>query len=658
MTATAMSMPFSSASAITEQLLNAPGHEHSRMKTKLMSYLDTDRGDRVNLPAPALLRRIANAVGCGTHAAALLVKSREDTKLRTTITFQPNPATVGDLVLWDVVHDFFVENGRGKSEKSAWNKAIWGYKSSKRGRVAGLADEVGEIPALAAFYMLSNGMSGVNRVMNIAGWTWEYVKELLTAATRRIHCFLKDVGNTLLKILEKGSHGMMFAVSLMGALVTGKKAKKITKVQKVIGVDAAASNDDEDENDENDDNFTFENAHPDPDNDPDLQDEDSKAAAPDGFDDPEAVPIKDQDNVDEDDPDEPPKTPRAVAFHLLESTRMSLDHMKSRSPGDQRLIDLLNLVDQPGKMVGALQKDTAGPMDAQISQRMADCLALAWQWAHRTGIFTEIPRHQKYLDMPPRQFLSALITGVRGEYLSPDETPKLPKPKPKKGKKREPDGDDPGREWLQVMDWETGRVARVTRNTPPGADQGPGTIAKIKILGLGDDEIRAIFLHHVKMNMKPKKRKSFNENTTRLRFWVATSMDGSTQVITCELEKHLPKKSIEHQVEDIDAVPPLDGWGSASEATGDIGDIHVREDLISFPEWQTMSKFLKLPPTVIKAGLAGDDEAMGEVHKAIQALSPAERADAQDMVVRMLRLDQEDFQEACADADPLLRLTG
>ncbi|MBU2764638.1 hypothetical protein HAP94_00145 [Acidithiobacillus ferrivorans] len=636
MTATAMSMPFSNASAIAERLLNVSGHEHSRMKTKLMSYLDTNRGDRVNLPAPALLRRIADAIGCSSPVAARLVQAMENQNLRAAITFQPAPATLGDLVLWDVVHDFFEEKCRGRSEKSAWTKAIYGQKLKAGGRKPGLADTLGEIPALAAFYMLFNGLKGVNRVINIAGWTWEYIKELLATATRGINLFIKEIGNTLLKILEKGSYGMMFAVSLMGALVTGKKAKKITKVQKVIGVDAAASNDDEDEND---DNFTFENAHPDPDNepdhDPDLQDEDSKAAAPDGFDDPE-----DQDNVDKDDPDEPPKTPRAVAFHLLESTRMRLKRARGRTQEDQRLLDLLNLVDPPVKMIDALQKGTAGPADTQISQRMADCLSLAWQWAHKTGIFASIPKHKKYLDMTPSQFLATLIAGVRDGYLTPDETPKPPKPKHKKGEKREADGDDPGREWIPVMDWETGRVARVTRNTPP-VTITIGISTQIQ----GNDEIVATFLHHIKMNLPFKKRKKFNAETTRLRFWVATSIDGSTQVITCEKETHLPKKSIENAVDDIESFAPIDGPGNDDESVFDLDGINIQEDLITFGDYQDLARILKITPTVIRAGLTGDNEAMAEIHETIRALSPAMRAAAQDMVVRMLRLDQDNIEE-------------
>lgn len=342
-----------------------------------------------------------------------------------------------------------------------------------------------------------------------------------------------------MKSLEIGAQGIGFTISLMGALGTGKKAKKIIKVQKVSAADTA---DADVSDEENDDNFNLGNADQherDCDPDPQDQGEDPKTTheqEPGGFDDPEAPPIEDRDG-EGDDPDEPPKTPRAVAFHLLESTRMRLERARGRTQEDQRLLGLLNLVDPPVKMIDALQKSTAGPTDTQISQRMADCLSLAWQWAHKTGIFASIPKHKKYLDMPPSQFLATLIAGVRDGYLTTDEILKPLKPKPKKGEKRDADGDDPGREWIPVLDWETGRVARVTRNTPPGTITF-GTNTKIQ----GDDEIVATFLRHIQMNLPFEKRKKFNAETTRLRFWAATSMDGSTQVITCEKETH-PRKN-------------------------------------------------------------------------------------------------------------------
>ncbi len=637
---TAMTVPFTDASAIAERYLNAPGHEHAKMKTKLMNHLHLDKGERAKLPVPAILRQIADAIGCSSPVAARLVQAMENQNLRAAITFQPAPATLGDLVLWDVVHDFFEEKCRGRSEKSAWTKAIGGYQSKDGIRMPGLADSIGETPALAAFYMLFNGMKGVNRVMNIAGWTWEYVNELLATATRRIHHFINKIGKKLMKSLEIGAQGIGFTISLMGALGTGKKAKKIIKVQKVSAADTA---DADVSDEENDDNFNLGNADQherDCDPDPQDQDEDPKTThepEPGGFDDPEAPPIEDRDG-EGDDPDEPPKTPRAVAFHLLESTRMRLDRMRNRAPEDQRLLDLLNLVDQPVKMVDALQKSTAGPADTQTSQRMADCLSLAWQWAHRTGIFA-IPKHRKYLDIPPGQFLAALIAGVRGGYLIPDETPKPPKPKPKKGEKREGDGDDPGREWIPVMDWETGRVARVTRNTPPDTIT-IGTSTQIQ----GNDEIVATFLHHIKMNLPIKTRKKFNAETTRLRFWAATSIDGSTQVITCEKETHLPKKSIEDAVDDIESFAPIEGTGNA-ESVLDLDGMNVQEDLITFGDYQDLARILKLPPGTIKKGLTGDDPVMEEIHEAIQALSPAARADVQDMVVRILRLDQDNIEE-------------
>lgn len=634
---TAMTVPFTDASAIAERYLNAPGHEHAKMKTKLMNYLYLDKGERAKLPVPAILRQIADTIGCSFPVAARLVQAIENQNLRAAITFQPAPATLGDLVLWDVVHNFFEEKCRGRSEKSAWTKAIGGYESKDGIRMPGLADSIGETPALAAFYMLFNGMKGVNRVMNIAGWTWEYVNDLLAAAARRINYFVKKIGRTMLKVLEKGSHGIAFTISLISALKKGKDANKINKVQKVSEIDAANA-DEEGE----DDNLNLENADLDDgiEHYPDPQDEDPKTThepEPGSFDDPEAPPIEDRDD-EGDDPDEPPKTPRAVAFHLLESTRMRLDRMRNRTPEDQRLLDLLNLVNQPVKMVDALQKSTAGPADTQTSQRMADCLSLAWQWAHRTGIFA-IPKNRKYLDMPPGQFLAALIAGVRGGYLIPDETPKPPKPKPKKGEKREVDGDDPGREWIPVMDWETGRVARVTRNTPPDTIT-IGTSTQIQ----GNDEIVATFLHHIKMNLPIKKRKKFNAETTRLRFWAATSIDGSTQVITCEKETHLPKKSIEDTVDDIESFAPIEGTGNA-ESVLDLDGMNVQEDMITFSDYQTLSVILKLTPTVIRAGLTGDDEVMDKIYEAIQALSPDARAHAQDIVMRILRLDQDNIEE-------------
>jgi len=655
---TSLTMPFTDASAIADGYLNAPGHEHARMKAKLMDFLDLDRSDQAKLPAPALLRRVADAIGCSARIASIIIQSREDQKLRATITFQPHTATLADLVLWDVVHDFFEEKCRGKSEKSAWTKAIWGYQTKDGIRKPGLADEIGEIPALAAFYALNNGMKGLNRVRSITGWTWEYINELLAAATWRINDFLSKIGKKMMKSLVMGAKGVMFAIALMSAIRKGedaKKAKKITKTQKissVVDVDATETDDESDEDGVDPDDWMDH----DPDNDehdpesPESQDEDPKTTSdPGGFDDPEAPPDEDRDGDGADDPDEPPKTPRAVAFHLLESTRMRLERIRQRSPGEQRLLDLLDVVDPPRKMVDALQKRAADNNDPpQVDQRMADCLSLAWQWAHRTGIFTAIPKHGKYLDMPAEQFLAALIAGVRGGYLAPDEAPKPPKPKPKKGRKREADGSDPGREWIQVLDWETRRVARVTRSTPPGDSTLPGTSTQIH----GDDEIIATFLHHVRMSFQIRKRKNFNGTTTRLRFWAATSMDGLTQVITCEVEKHASKRSIEHQVEDIETVIPVDGHGYPDEVS-DLDQIQIQEDLLGFADLQALSRLLKLPPTRIKEGLTGGAEAMDEIRGVIQAMVPDERDDAQDMVLRMLRLDQEYHQEA---SDNSLRL--
>ncbi|MCR1341892.1 hypothetical protein NRY67_04660, partial [Acidithiobacillus ferrooxidans] len=635
--------------------LNAPGHEHARMKGKLMDFLDLDRSEQAKLPAPALLRRISSAIGCSSRIASMIIQSREDPKLRAAITFQPNPATLADLVLWDVVHDFFEEKCRGKSEKSAWTKAILGYKTKDGIRMPGLADEIGEIPALAAFYVLNTGLKGLNRVMSITGWTWEHINELLATATLRINHFLSKIGRKLLKSLQIGVHGVMFSIALMSAIAKGEAAKKVKKAKKttIHKIIASDTTDADEINEDEDDDLSFGNTDPDnEEHDQDPQDEDPRAThEPVGFDNPEAPQDEDLDGDGADDTDEPPKTPRAVAFYLLESTRMRLERIRQRSPGEQRLLDLLDMVDPPRKMVDALQKGGNGDNDPQVDQRMADCLSLAWQWAHRTGIFTAIPKHGKYLDMPAEQFLAALIAGVRGGYLAPDEAPKPPKPKPKKGKKREADGSDPGREWIQVLDWETKRVARVTRSTPPGDSTLPGTSIQIH----GDDEIIATFLHHVRMSFPIKRRKNFNGKTTRLRFWAATSMDGLTQVITCEVEKHASKRSIEHQVEDIETVIPVDGLETPDDVS-DLDQIQIQEDLISFADLQALSRLLKLPPTRIKEGLTGDAEAMDEIRGVIQAMAPDERDDAQDMVLRMLRLDQEYHQEASDNS--LRRLAG
>ena len=507
-------------------------------------------------------------------------------------------------------------------------KTIWGQKT-KNGRKPGLTDVIGEIPALAAFYMLNKGLKGVNRVMNITGWTWDYINEILATTTRGINHFLHKIGKTAMKLLEKCSHGIAFTMSLMGALGTGEKTKKITKVRNSGKIVVAAEN-----NNGDDHQFDEEETEGDPDqHEDDPQDEDPKAThEPEsgGFDDPEALSSEDRD-----DPDEPPKTPRAVAFHLLEATRMRLERMRDRTPGDQRLLDLLRLVDPPTRMVDALQKGATGPSDPKISQHMADCLNLAWQWAHRIGIFTTISKHQKYLDMPTEQFLAALIAGVRDEYLTPDETPPPPKTKPRRGEKAESDSNDPGRKWVQVMDWETGRVARVTRKTPPGNAQLPATTARILDV---DDAVVAEFLDHCKLGLKPKARTTFKPERVRLRFWSAISSDGEVQIITGEREKRLSKKSIEVQVEDVDDIAPADDPGMNDEL--DLNAINIQEDLIAFGDYQALAKLLKLTTSRVMGGLTGDSVAMSEMHEAIRALNPDARDAMQDMVIGMLRLGQ------------------
>ena len=643
-----LAMPFSEALEITRRHTCGTGRAHADLKAKLLDFVSMKPRDRTGLPVPILLRRGAADLNVSNALAARIVQADENEELRNILKFQPNPATLGDLVLWDTVSDFFTEKCRGQSAKSAWTKALFGYTDKNGKLVSGLADDIGQIPAFAAFYMLFGGAKALNRVMNISGWTWEYVKNILLTATRRIHNFVKYIGKRMLSVMETLHTGMAFAIALMGIVKEGlgadevKKAdrKKQAKIQKVI--DNTADADDEFEDDRN-----IDLGAPDDltDLDHDTQDETTEVAHDadgdaDGLDDPEAPPDdEDTDDEDADDGPDEPLTPRAVAFHLLESTRMRLDRMKKRSPGDQRLLDLLNLVDPPGKMVDALQKDTSGLMDAQVSQRMTDCLNLAWQWANGIGVFAEIPKHKKYLDMPPAQFLPLLIHGVREGYLFPDEAPTQPKPKPQKGKKAESDSDDPGRQWLQVMDWETGRVARVVQKAPPGAVGG--IVSKVTIT---DEEVIAIFMLHVKMNKRPKDRKAFDPNRVHLRFWAAISADGLTQVITCEKETHPRKSSIEHAVEDIESVVPIAGLDN-TEGMGNtsLDDVHVHEDLIQFHEYRALSEILKIPASRIQEGLTGDKDAMAGIQMAIQDLSPDARLSAQDTVLHMLQLDRDDL---------------
>ena len=644
----AMTMPFSDALEITRRHSHGIGRKHAELKAQLLKFASMTPKNRADLPVPALLRRIADEMRCTVTMAARVVQANEDEKLRNILKFQDNPATLGDLVLWDVVNDFFQEKCRGKSEKSAWTKALSGYKDKNGEFVSGLKDDIGTIPALAAFYMLFGGAKAFNRVMNISGWSWEYVKNILSVATLRIHNFLKYFGKKTLSVMETLHTGMSFTLTLMGIVRKGlaadeakkaaqKKDAKRAKIQKVID---NAVDDESDDFDESEDDGNIDLSAPD-----DLADlghdaQDEITEPTDGFDNPEAPPPDDQDDENaDDDQDEPPKTPRAVAFHLLESTRMRLERIQERSEGDQRLLDLLRLVDPPGKLVGALQKDLSGPMDARLSQRMTDLLNLAWQWANRIGVFAEIPKHKKYLGMTPEQFLPALITAVRGGYLSPDEVPKPPKPKPQKGEKVEPDTDDPGRQWLQVMDWETGRVARVVQKAPPGAVGG--TVSKITV---ADEEIIGLFMRHVKMNKKPSDRKKFNPDRIMLRFWATVSLDGMTQVITCEKQTHLPKKSIEQAVEDIESVVPMDDPDNAgSLENASLDDVHVREDMLQFREYRALSEILKIPAGRLQEGLTGDKDMMEAVYKAIQALSNSDRRAAQDMVLHMLQLDRDDL---------------
>lgn len=657
-------MPFADALEITRRHTSGTGRSHADLKAQLLKFISLNPKDRANFTVPVLLLRIADEMRCTVTMAARVVQADENEELRNILKFQPNPATLGDLVLWDTVSDFFTEKCRGQSAKSAWTKALFGYTDKNGKLVSGLADDIGQIPAFAAFYMLFGGAKAFNRVMNISGWSWEYVKNILSVATLRIHNFLKYIGKRTLSVMENLHAGMSFTLALMGIVRKGlaadeakkaakKKEKEMSKanIRKIIDITDDNEPDDGEDNDDDDINLSAPDDLADLDH--DTQDETTETARfrdPDGdvVDDPEAPPPDDQDDEDaDDDPNEPPKTPRAVAFHLLESTRMRLERMKKRSEGDQKLLELLRLVDPPSKLVSALQKDTSGPMDAQVSRRMTDLLNLAWQWANRVGVFTEVPKHRKYLDMTQEKFLPSLISGVREGYLSPDEVPKPPKPKPKKGEKVESDSDDPGRQWLQVMDWETGRVARVVQKAPPGAVGG--TVSKITV---ADEEIIGLFMLHVKMNKRPKDRKAFDPNRVHLRFWAAISADGLTQVITCEKETHPRKSSIEHAVEDIESVVPIAGLDN-TQGMGNtsLDDVHVHEDLIQFHEYRALSEILNIPPKVIQKGLTGDKDMMEAVHKAIQALSNSDRRAAQDVVLPMLHLDRDDLDDDIHDGD-------
>lgn len=116
---TALTMPFVEALAIAERHLIAPGQEAARMRARCLAFTDLDGSERAKRPVPATIRQIADAIGDTPAMAIRLIRAWENPKLRAAITFQPNPATLADLVLWDVVHDFFEDKCRGRSEKSA-----------------------------------------------------------------------------------------------------------------------------------------------------------------------------------------------------------------------------------------------------------------------------------------------------------------------------------------------------------------------------------------------------------------------------------------------------------------------------------------------------------------------------------------------------------
>ncbi|MHB0889011.1 hypothetical protein [Acidithiobacillus sp.] len=545
---------------------------------------------------PEIFNKIAQNIGISIRTAVSIGKLIEDQKtavyLEQSREFQTMPLTA--LEIFQKAQELYKSRVKNPNSSGAADVKVmhgqWRGDKYKPGLITKFNDY---FVAHMAYYMAIGGWTAVREVRRATDWSLDRLKDLLLIAIREINWIKKTIGLRVINALSKTMHrGMHFFSSVFTVLNVKLKAKDKAKddVQSAArGEDVVADG----EEDITDVAFALEPHNnpdpedPDPDDDPGARDLTVKPYK-DVFDDPDRA-------ADPPDPDKEPraklKTGRELAFTMIAAA-------KKAASGNQRYRQLMETIDDQ-KLVSALQKDSKDYHE--IAERMTTFLSCCWQWAERTGIFSE-KEHRHLLDSPPEPVVKLITHATQGGYWETGNNKQQDVPKTWKDVMHK---DDLGRD----------KLARLTRPCSLDIKTKPHIVnglldGRTVILNPGP-ELRAYFFQHLK-------KAPAAEN---LRYFIIS--DGTTETIMCQQQIHPRKSPVDNNT------MPLNDEFEAPDENGDIINALDLED----KSMAMVAQALGISPDLLTAARFGDERALAVVLKAASGMDEDQRDDLMDALM-------------------------
>ena len=521
---------------------------------------------------PEIFNRIAKNLGISIRSAISIAKTIEDQKtadfLERSKEFQAMPLAA--LELFEKAQALYKSRVKNPDSSGAADVKVmhgqWRGDNYKPGLITKFDDY---FVANTAYYMAIGGWTAVREVRRATGWSLSRLKELLLIAIREINWMKKEIGlrilNGLSKTMDRGMHFFASVFAVLNAKLKAKDSVQSAARGEEEVTDSETSDSEEEATDDTRTALT-----PDPDEDDPSNDHDPTVKPhKDVFDDPDRLDPCDSE------PHAKLKSGRELAFDMINSARKA-------TGGNPRHQQLMATIDDK-ILVNALQKDCKD--HHEVAERMTIFLSYCWQWAERTGIFSE-KEHRHLLDSPPESIVKLTIKAVQEGYWETGNNKRQDVPKT----------------WKDVMhmdDLRREKLARLTRPCSQGIKTKPHIVNGLRdgrrvILNPGP-ELRDYFFQHLK-------KAPANEN---LRYLIINH--GTTETIICQQQIHPRKSPVDNNT------MPLNDEFEATDGTGDNIDALVDMDDKSMA---MVAQALGISPDLLVAAKFGDERALAVVLKA------------------------------------------
>ncbi|MBU2770132.1 hypothetical protein [Acidithiobacillus caldus] len=553
-----------------------PGNAGLEKRKEYAAWLKNG-GDMAHVPT--LVRELSRKIECSIVHATHVMRAFYSGKAEEMLA-RNESVSVADLPIYSMVEEFFQQKLHAKDGSGqAWSGALYGRKlRGKKAYKAGLADEIGEYPALIAFFCLLNGLKGIQKIRQMTGIAWGTLKEWIAAAIGHINLFRKKYLSSVLAM--KAIRAKDFC---LGIFARNKTNSKVTTCNSK-GI--------EDNADEADPEFDDDGGYDDGDEDNSNRGR-GRGRGDDGK-----------------------KTEREVMAEIVALDVSHFSKIKARNQAETRMQAAVLAIDK-SMLLAALR----------TPENAADFFSLLWQWAEQRS--ERLPEYVfKYEHTRAIQYI---VNGVQNDFLTRDGD----------GLGEEIDKiwrdvvDERGKVLYLHRPISNVKTKKMRYNLETGGFVNV-------LADPPDAEIVKYFLENSFWQTSRGKKHDPLKKISGGRFIIRRSGEYEAISCQYHFhprkasrligQRDIGKDNDGNAIWDI----PADFRDATEPEYVNFDNVPMELKRLEFNDYQRLGNLIGLPPAVIRGGLAGDDEKYQALLLAIQNLSPDRQAEAQEAVMAML----------------------